>query len=78
MNIILSILFAFTLLFGGKPLKEERILAYIEIVQIDGGIYVRTTYDSRVFDNECSPKHVVAREFMKNCVLPDSTKTKKL
>lgn len=83
MNFLLALLFSFLLLIGGKTVEnktEERVLAYIEIVQIGEGIYVRTTYDSRVFDDECSPKQVVAKDFVKSCT--DTTymtkKTKKL
>ena len=78
MNILFALLLSLLLFFGGKP-AEERVLAYIEIVQTSDGIYIRTTYDSRVFINECMPKHVVAKEFLKTCVEDTTdTKTKKL
>lgn len=84
MNTLLALLFSFMLLIGGgKTVEnnpEERVLAYIEIVQIGDDIWARTSYDTRVFDSECAAKHVVAVNFLKTCVdsVDTKTKTKKL
>lgn len=78
--LLVALMFSTVFLFsnGMKPKTPERILAYIEIVQIGEDIWARTSYDTRVFDNECAAKQVVAANFLKTCVDTTEIKTKKL
>lgn len=80
MNILLSLLFTFFLFFGEKTdnKTDERVLAYIEVVQIGDDVYVRTTYDKTVFTDQCLAKRVVAYNYYKSCIDTPDIKTKKL
>lgn len=83
-NVAVALLFSSIILFSGFSVlhvinsKYERVLAYIEIVEIEGTVYVRTSYDTRIFPDECLPKQVVAYNYQKTCVDTVDTKTKKL
>lgn len=78
--LLVSLMFSTVFLFsnGMKPKTPERILAYIEIVQIGEDIWARTSYDTRVFSTECEAKQVVAANFLKTCVDTVDPKLKKL
>jgi len=70
-KLILPLLFLIVLFSGFSVIdniKEKRVVAIMQLVLIDGKLFIESKQDETVFNNYCEVYEVIAATYLSNCV----------